>query len=116
MAHVGAPLPRRGPSPHPACWKSPGISSQDLRLLGRAVHQAGSAPGEPGRGQAQEQCVYAHVCTGMWAYKGLCACKCAHVCACVCKARGGTLVHICISACKFLYMCWHICQGVCLRT
>ena len=63
MAHVGAPLPLRRPSPHQAVWKSPdsasGISASQGELSIRLEAPLGTQAGD---WQRYRVCACAQVC------------------------------------------------------
>ena len=80
----GLPSPCATPPPQ-APWKSPGSSCWDLHFSARAVHQTGSAPGNPSWGLARVQvCASAHVYRYACVERLACVqvCPCARVCTC----------------------------------
>lgn len=111
----GLPSPCAAPPPTRRCGSlqasPPRISDFSGELSIRLEAPLGiQAEGRP------RYSVCMHTCVQVCGCIKACVCAAVHTCMHVYARPGGTLVHVCISACQFFYMCWHICRCVCLRT
>lgn len=119
MAHVGAALPLRSPSPTRPCVPVSRISSWDLLRGSHAAQGELSirleAPLGPQAGRWQRYRVCLHTCGQVRVCIKACVCAWVHTHAHVCKLGGCTHTHVRVSPCRFIHVCVGAYVCVCLR-